>query len=123
MSNYNLSEGLEDHFTFEVTLEGKTHSYSMKYPSTKQLLTIRGYYDQIEDLGKKLEGEKSESKKKELTEEANKIGKELSDAFTGMFTATEGSMPIDQLLDILPSNMRAKFDAMIKKEIGGGEAE
>ena len=119
MSNYNLSEGLEDHFTFEVTLDNKTHSYSMKYPSTKQLLTIRGYYDQLEEIGKKIEEAEDNAKKNELTAEANEIGKRLSDAFTGMFTVSEGSMPIDELLDILPTNMRAKFDDMIKKEIGG----
>lgn len=118
MSNWNLSDGLEDHFNFEVTLKGKLHKYSMKYPSTKELNPIRFGYARLEKLGQDFEKIEDEKEKKKAEAEIQKVTKEIADAFTVLFTAEEGSMPIADLLDELPSNIRAKFDEMIQKELG-----
>ena len=116
--SYNLSEGLSDHFDFEVELGGKTHKYSMKYPSTKELNPVRFGYARLEQLSKEYEKLENEEEKKKMEKEIEKVSKEMSDAFTKLFTVEEGSMPIADLLDNLPSNVRAKFDEMIQKELG-----
>lgn len=122
MSNYNLSEGLEDHFDFSVELGGKVHKYSMKYPSTKELAPIRLGYSRLEDLSKEFERETDPNKQDVIKKEVEKLSTEMSDSFTKLFTCEEGSMPIAELLEELPSNMRANFDKMIQKELGNGEA-
>lgn len=116
--SYNLSEGLSDHFNFEVTLEGKTHKYSMKYPSTKELNPIRFGYARLEQLGKEYEKLENEEDKKKAEKEIEKVSTEMADAFTKLFTVEDDSMPIADLLNELPSNVRAKFDEMIQKELG-----
>lgn len=118
MSKWNLSDGLEDHFNFEVTLKGKQHKYSMKYPSTKELNPIRLGYSRLEKLGQDFEKTEDEKEKKKIEEELEEVSTKIADAFTVLFTAEEGSMHIAELLEELPSNVRAKFDNMIQTELG-----
>lgn len=118
MANYNLSEGLSDHFDFEVTLQGKTHKYSMKYPSTKELNPIRFGYARLEKLGNEYEKLESEEEKKKMEAEIEEVSTKIADAFTTLFTPEGDSMPIADLLNELPSNVRAKFDQMVQTELG-----
>lgn len=117
MSNWNLSDGLEDHFNFEVELKGKKHTYSMRYPSQKELSPIVRGYSVVNKLSEEYEAAKTEKEKKKKEEEIQKASKEVTDAFEGLFTAHGDSMPIEQLLEEIPSNVRTKFDEMIQTEL------
>lgn len=116
--SYDLSSGLNESFDFKVNLKGKEHKYVVRYPSQKDITPIQRAYIRLEQIDKELSKlkEEDEEAKKKLTDEAEKLGAEISDAFSKLFESQEDSMPIADLLENLPSNVKKKFDEMIQKE-------
>lgn len=119
MSKYTFGKDLEDSFDYGVYLDGKTHEYTVKYPSQKQLRPIQLGYTRLQELDKKYskleEGDKKS--KQEIEEEVKTVSKEISDSFNALFEPHEGAMPLEELLDNMPSNKKHIFDLMIQAEL------
>ena len=130
----NLSAGLEDSFEFEGVIEGKTHRYTAKYPSSKDLQPIRKAYFEFEVITKKLEKltkkiEKAEENEddrlvKVLTKDAEKHAEELeaataevNKAYESLITPIDDSMPILEFIESLPKPAKENFDKMLQTEI------
>lgn len=119
MSNYNLTDNLSDSFTFNATIKGKDNSYVVKYPSQKELEPISRGYARLRVLDEDLAAGKTTKEKVEA--EVKDIEKEMSDAFSKLFEAQDGSMPITELLENLPINAKKNFDKMVQTEFGNEE--
>lgn len=119
MSKYTFGKDLEDSFDYGVYLDGKMNEYTVKYPSQKQLRPIQLGYSRIQELDKKYSKlEESDKKaKEEIEEEVKNVSKEIADAFNSLFEPHEGAMPLEELLDNLPSNKKHIFDLMIQAEL------
>ena len=114
----NLTDGLAKSFVFSGEIEGKVHEYEAFYPTAKQLLPIQLGYSRLKEINDKLGKDGvTEEEKKSYEDDVEKITKEMTDAFTGMFKPLNDSMPIDEFLDNLPSNAKKNFDTMVQTEL------
>ena len=89
---YTLGRKLESSFDYGVEIDGKTHTYKVKYPSQKELRPIQLGYTRLQALDKEYGSASLTAKKKEeLEKEVSEVTKEISDAFSALFT------PLDEL--------------------------
>lgn len=115
---FNLTDGLAKSFEFSGEIDGKVHKYEAFYPTAKQLRPLQLGYARLKEINDKLSAEgTTEEQKKSYESEIEKVTKEMTDAFTGMFKPLEDSMPIDEFLDNLPSNAKKNFDTMVQTEL------
>lgn len=127
-NKYTIGKELNESFDYGIILNGKMHEYTVYYPSQKQLRPIQIGYAKLQDLDKeyaKLSDEpKDKAARKKIEDEVKKVSEEITDAFNGLFKPHEGAMPIDEMLDNLPSNKKHVFDLMIQAELlGDAEAK
>lgn len=118
-AKYTIGKDLEDSFDYAVVLGGKTHTYTVSYPSQKQLRPIQIGYSRLRELDNEYSklGEDDKAKKKKLEDEVKKVSEDISKAFTDLFEPHEGSMPLEEMLDNLPSNKKHVFDLIIQAEL------
>lgn len=118
-TKYTIGKNLEDSFDYAVILNGKTHTYTVSYPSQKQLRPIQLGYARLQELDSEYSklGEEDKAKKKKLEDEVKSVSEEIAKAFTDLFEPHEGSMPLEEMLDNLPSNKKHMFDLMIQAEL------
>lgn len=118
-AKYTIGKDLEDSFDYAVIIDGTTHTYTVSYPSQKQLRPIQLGYSRLQELDNEYSklGEEDKAKKKKLEDEVKKVSEEIANAFNGLFKPHEGSMPLEDMLDNLPSNKKHIFDLMIQAEL------
>lgn len=118
-AKYTLGKNLEDSFDYAVILDGKENIYTVSYPSQKQLRPIQLGYSRLQELDKEYSklGEDDKDKKKKLEDEAKKVSEDIAAAFNGLFVPHEGALPLEEMLDNLPSNKKHIFDLMIQAEL------
>lgn len=120
-NKYTIGKELNESFDYGVVLNGKMHEYTVQYPSQKQLRPIQTGYARLQELDKEYAKLSDESKdkatKKKIEDEVAKVSKEITDAFNALFTPHEGAMPLEEMLDNLPSNKKHIFDLMIQAEL------
>lgn len=120
-NKYTIGKELNDSFDYGVILNGKMHEYTVFYPSQKQLRPIQLGYARLQELDKeyaKLSDEaKDKAAKKKIENEVKKVSEEITTAFNGLFQPHEGAMPLEEMLDNLPSNKKRIFDLMIQAEL------
>lgn len=120
-NKYTIGKELSDSFDYAVVLNGKEHVYTVDYPSQKQLRPIQLGYSRLQELDKeysKLSDEaKDKASKKKIEDEVKKVSEEITTAFNGLFHPHEGAMPLEDMLDNLPSNKKHVFDLMIQAEL------
>ena len=118
-NKYTIGKELSDSFDYAVVLNGEEHVYTVDYPSQKQLRPIQLGYSRLQELDKEYSklGENDKAKKKKVEDEVKKVSEEITEAFNGLFHPHEGAMPLDEMLDNLPSNKKHVFDLMIQAEL------
>lgn len=120
-NKYTIGKALSDSFDYGVEIDGKMHEYTVSYPSQKQLRPIQTGYARLQELDKeysKLSDEPADkAKKTKIEEEVKKVGEEIAAAFSALFKPHEGAMPLEEMLDTLPSNKKHIFDLMIQAEL------
>lgn len=120
-TKYTIGKELNDSFDYAVVLDGKEHVYTVDYPSQKQLRPIQLGYNRLQELDKdyaKLgDDAKDKAAKTKIENEVKKVSEEISKAFNDLFHPREGAMPLDEMLDNLPSNKKHVFDLMIQAEL------
>jgi hypothetical protein len=117
----NLTDGIERSFTFSGEINGQMNTYDAFYPTAKQLRPIQLGYARLQALDKEYSTVSIEDKKtrKKIEDEVTEVSKSIQKSFTELFKPHEGSMPIEDFLDNLPSNAKKKFDDMINTELLG----
>lgn len=117
--SYDLTSGLSDSFEFKANVLGKENRYTVKYPSQKELEPLSRGYARLAVLDKEFAKlEESSPRRKEIESEVEEISKTIMEAFTKLFTPSEGSISVTEMLENLPLNAKRNFDQMIQKEFG-----
>lgn len=118
-TKYTLGRNLETSFDYGVVIDGKTHVYNVKYPSQKELRPIQQGYARLQELDKEYSKtpETAKKKREELEAEVKNVSEEMTNAFNALFTPVDDAMPLDDMLDNLPSNQKHVFDLMIRAEL------
>lgn len=120
-NKYTIGKELNDSFDYGVELDGKLHEYTVKYPSQKQLRPIQTGYARLQELDKeysKLSDEpKDKAAKEKVEKEVKKVSEDIAEAFSSLFIPHEGAMPLEEMLDNLPSNKKHIFDLIIQAEL------
>lgn len=117
--SYDLTSGLSDSFEFKANVLGKENHYTVKYPSQKELEPLSRGYARLAVLDKEFAKlEESSPRRKEIESEVEEISKTITEAFTKLFTPSEGSISVTEMLENLPLNAKRNFDQMIQKEFG-----
>lgn len=118
-NKYTIGKELSDSFDYGVEIDGKLHEYTVDYPSQKQLRPIQTGYARLQELDKEYSklSETDKEAKKKIEEEVTKVSEEITEAFNALFHAHEGAMPLEEMLDNLPSNKKHIFDLMIQAEL------
>lgn len=118
-NKYTIGKELSDSFDYAVVLNGKEHVYTVDYPSQKQLRPIQLGYSRLQELDKEYTklGENDKAAKTKIENEVKKVSEEITTAFNGLFHPHEGAMPLEEMLDNLPSNKKHVFDLMIQAEL------
>jgi hypothetical protein len=102
MSNYDLSDNVDETFPFQV--EGK--KYVMRYPLTSEV-------DKIQDFSAKIE----EATKEERTDEAKELGDKLQDFIYNFITPVDHEEPIKEVLERQNVRVMRNFNRMMKTEL------
>lgn len=120
-NKYTIGKELNDSFDYAVILNGEEHEYTVDYPSQKQLRPIQTGYARLQELDKEYaklsDDAKDKAAKTKIEEEVKKVSEEITDAFSALFHPHEGAMPLEEMLDNLPSNKKHMFDLMIQAEL------
>lgn len=120
-NKYTIGKELNDSFDYGVELNGKLHEYTVDYPSQKQLRPIQTGYARLQELDKEYsklsDDPKDKAEKTKIENEVKKVSEEITDAFNALFHPHEGAMPLEEMLDNLPSNKKHIFDLMIQAEL------
>lgn len=118
-TKYTIGKNLEDSFDYAVVLDGKTHTYTVSYPSQKQLRPIQLGYARLQELDNEYSklGEEDKSKKMKIENEVKEVSEDIAKTFNNLFQVHEGSMSLEEMLDNLPSNKKHLFDLMIQAEL------
>jgi len=103
MSNYNLSDNVQDSFTFD--LQG--HKYEVRYPITEEVENIQQLYAQIEEAANNKD-----------VEEVKRLSKQLEDLLYGFITPQgENTPPIQKALSKANVPTMRNFNKMIRTEL------
>lgn len=102
MSNYNLSDNVQDSFTFDIS--GK--KYSFRYPTTAEI-------ENAQELSTKIE----EAQKEEREEELTKATQKLEDFIYGFITPVEHDTPVKEALKSENIRVMRNFNRMVKTEL------
>lgn len=122
MATYNLSDGLQDSFSFSANIEGKKQEYTVKYPSQKELEPITRGYLRLEGINDEIvKAAENSPERKALEDEVKEITTKMTEAFTNLFTPINDSMPISEFLDSIPLNVKREFDRMVQTEFGNND--
>ena len=118
-NKYTIGKDLSDSFDYGVELDGKLNSYTVKYPSQKQLRPIQIGYARLQELDKEYSklSDEDKAKKAKIENEVKKVSESITSAFSALFQPHEGAMPLEEMLDNLPSNKKHVFDLMIQAEL------
>lgn len=120
-NKYTIGKELNDSFDYGVELGGKMHEYTVDYPSQKQLRPIQTGYARLQELDKEYsklsDDPKDKAEKTKIENEVKKVSEEITDAFNALFHPHDDAMPLEEMLDNLPSNKKHIFDLMIQAEL------
>lgn len=102
MSNYNLSDNVNDGFNFEL----RGNKYTMRYPITEEV-------EQIQDITERLQAAQDAKD----NDEAQKLSKQLEEYLYGFISPEGHDTPIREAL--LKENIKVmkNFNTMIKTEL------
>ena len=116
MSNYNLTDNVNDSFTFEVN----GVSYSMRYPLVEQIEEMQDRVTASEDTRREIETLRSQGK--DTTELDKKYKQQNDDLNDWMYTfispVKEGSPDIKETMKKMNVKVLQNFQTMFKTEFG-----
>ena len=102
MSNYNLTDNVQDSFTFDI--DGKR--YSFRYPTTAEI-------EEAQTLSTKIEEAQKEEREDELKEATKRL-----EGFIYAFISPEGhDMPVQEALKSENIRVMRNFNRMVKTEL------
>lgn len=102
MSNYNLSDNVND--TFEFNIRGK--KFTMRYPRTEEI-------DTVQELNTKLEEAQAEKR----VDDVKAVSKELEQFLYNFITPVEHQETIQDVLAKENIKVMNNFNKMIKAEL------
>lgn len=102
MSNYNLSDNVQDSFGFEL----RGLRYSMRYPRTEEI-------EKVQDLMTKL----SEAQDNKDTEEVARVNEQIESYLYDFISPEDHDMPIREALAKENIRVMRNFNKMIKTEL------
>lgn len=121
MANYNLSQGVEDSFTFTLKDPdgGKELKYSVRYPSAADFEPSRDIDVEINDLKDKMEDKETLLEaKKDLQKKIDALEEKKTAVFYSLITPVDHQVNIEDLIKRLPVKVMKNFNEMINKEFG-----
>lgn len=120
-NKYTLGKDLSESFDYGIELNGVIHEYTVDYPSQKQLRPIQTGYARLQELDKEYstlsDDPTDKAHKTKIEKEVKSVSDEITEAFNALFHPHEGAMPLEEMLDNLPSNKKHLFDLMIQAEL------
>lgn len=102
MSNYNLSDNVQDSFGFEL----RGLRYSMRYPRTEEI-------EKVQDLMAKL----SEAQDQKNTEEVARVNEQIESYLYDFISPEDHDQPIRDALAKENIRVMRNFNKMIKTEL------
>lgn len=106
MAQYNLTDNVQDSFTFKL---GELE-YSFRYPTTREMRELSAMNQELEKLAKEKASEKAIKKASEASEEK----------MNQLVTPVGHEHSIGEVLEDQPINVVRNFRAMMAKEINLG---
>lgn len=116
MSNYNLTDNVNDSFTFEVN----GVAYSMRYPLVEQIEEMQDMVTATEDVQREIDRLKRENQETQgLEEKLRKQNEDLNDwMYTFIDPVKEDSPAIKETMKKMNVKVLQNFQTMFKTEFG-----
>lgn len=102
MSNYNLSDNVQDEFNFEL----RDKKYSMRYPLTEEIEKVQEYMDKL-----------TVAREQENNEEVEVINSKVESYLYSFISPVGHEMPIKDALAKENIRVMRNFNKMIKTEL------
>lgn len=108
MSNYNLSDNVEDSFNFDFTDKetGKKLKYTMRLPITEEV-------EQVQEISTQLQTAQDEKRE----DDVKNLSKKLETFLYGFISPVEHETPIEETLSKQNIRVMRNFNSMIKTEL------
>lgn len=116
MSNYNLTDNVNDSFTFQVS----GVEYSMRYPLVEQIEEMQDMVTAAEESQKEINRLKRENQETQgLEDKLKKQNEDLTDwMYTFISPINEGSPDIKETMKKMNVKVLQNFQTMFKTEFG-----